>query len=307
MEQTKTAGHEPEREIGVLAFRIGPYRLGVNLFKVREITPLLPIKAAPGSHPLVLGMFALRGRLAPAVNLNAWLNTGNTAAGSAASRMIIAEYLGLRVGFPVDHIDGIHHLGWRDIEPPGRLERYAEDILGVVKINGDLICLIDYEHIIMEINPDMVFAETQAAKGSKKLTQLRSERSVWIIEDSKTVRDFFRTYLTDHGYRNLLFFENGLHAAESLEVLKRGKVRSVNDDEWPDLIISDIEMPIMDGYSFIKSIKRDELLKSIPIILFSSLLTSENKLRGELAEADAQLSKSESGSLIHVMDRFIFR
>lgn len=74
-----------------------------------------------------------------------------------------------------------------------------------------------------------------------------------------------------------------------------------------DIIITDIEMPVMDAYTFIKTIKEDEVLRGIPVILFSSLIAAGNKLKGELVQADAQLSKSDSSSLVSLMDRLVFR
>jgi two-component system chemotaxis response regulator CheV len=298
------AGFET-REIGILVYDAADYRLGINLCKVREITRMLPLKPVPYSHHAIQGVFELRDRLVPAINLRTWLQADNKYPDSA--KIILAEFLGLRVGFLVDGVDGIHRLRWQDIEPPERIKRFSREILGTVKLDGQIINMIDYEHIVLAINPDIIPHQAREKKKSRGLIEKRKTRSIWIVEDSNTVRDFLKNYLKEHAYTNIVFFENGKHALDTLSVLKRKKQLKKDETERVDVIITDIEMPVMDGYTFVKTLKEDEFLKTIPVILFSSFISPENKLKGEIVDADAQLSKADSSSLVHLMDRFIFR
>lgn len=305
MEHTELSGDLGSKEIGILIYDTGDYRLGINLGKVREITRLLPVKTVPYAHPVVEGVFELRRQLTPALNLRSWLDVGGKYPDSA--KIIIAEFLGLRVGFIVDNVDRIYRLQWKDIHPPERIKRFSKEVLGTVKIDNRIINLIDYENIVLTINPEVIPRETGAGKDSRKLVEKRKTKSVWILEDSATIRDFLKNYLKEHGYTNIIFFENGKHALETLEVFKRRRNVTGDETERVDLIITDIEMPEMNGYSFIKTVKEDNALKSIPVILFSSFISSEHKLRGDMVNADAQLSKSDSSNLVHLMDRFIFK
>lgn len=289
--------------IGILIFSTGPYRLGINLGKVREIIKPPNIKDVPYSHPVVQGVFELRNRLIPALSLRNWLGEDDRYPDSA--RVIITEFLGLQVGFMVDGVERIHRAPWDAVEPPVRIQRFSRHILAAVKLEDGLITLIDYEHIVLSINPDAVLAHTQTRKDSKALTEKRKTKSIWILEDSKTIRDFLKEHLKKNGYTNIIFFENGKHALDTLDVVKT-RLKHGDDSDKPDVIITDIEMPVMDGYTFIQSVKTDEALRRIPIVLFSSLITSENKLKGEIADADAQLAKSDSANLVPLMDRFIF-
>lgn len=316
------AGHQ-EKQVALLVFHIGGYRLGINLAKVREITRLLPLKKVPYAHPVIKGVFELRQQLIPTVNLRNWLKIEDTYPPNA--KIIIARFLGLTIGFLVDSVEGIQRLSWTDIAPPGRLQQFSTDVLGTVKADAPgqddqqhIITLIDYERIVLTVNPDLILTTTSAEKRSQHLKEKRKTKSIWIIEDSRTVRDFLRHHLQENDYKGILFFENGKHALDMLTNLKQRMrlkpdpanqvPRPISESKYDhvDLIISDIEMPVMDAYTFIRNVKQDETFKQIPIILFSSLISAEHKLRGELAEADAQLSKSESSNLVPLLDRLLF-
>ncbi len=299
-------------EISVLVYTAGQYRLGINLSKVREITRLLPVKAVPYSHPMIRGVFELREHLVPALDLREWLQVEDPAA--ANPKIIIAEFLGLRIGFLVDGVEGIQRLPWSRIHPPDRIKRFSSDILGTINREDGLINLLDYERIVLTINPEVILPARAVEKSSKRLAQLRRSRNVWIVEDSRTVRDFLKDHLMRHGYTGIMFFENGRHALDTLEVIHKkrkpaagGEGGQEQEREGADVIITDIEMPVMDGYQFIKTIKSDPRTMHIPVILFSALLSAGNKLKGELVNADAQLSKNEGGNLVHLLDRFFFK
>lgn len=304
----ETMGHTcafESREIEILVFNVGHYRLGINLGKVREISRQLPIKSVPYSHPLIRGLFELRNQLIPALNLRTWLDLEGPYPDTA--KIVIAEFMGLTVGFLVDGVERIHRVRWENIEPPDTLKRFSDDILGTVKLEKKLINMIDYERIVLDINPDVILAGSPGQKDSKKLVEKRGSKSVWVIEDSRTVRDFLKGLLTEKGYKNIIFFENGRHALETMAVVKKSGLGKTTGPDKVDVIITDIEMPVMDGYSFIRKLKEDEVLRSIPVIIYSSLLSTGDRLKGEVVAADAQLSKSESVNLVGLIDRFIFR
>ncbi len=307
MENMGHASAFESREIEILVFNVGRYRLGINLGKVREISRKLPIKSVPYSHPVIRGLFELRNQLIPALNLRTWLELEDTYPDTA--KIVIAGFMGLTVGFLVDSVERIHRVNWKDIEPPDTLKRFSDDILGTVKLDETLVNMIDYERIVLDINPDVILAASPEQKDSKKLVEKRGNKSIWILEDSKTVRDFLKTLLTEKGYTNIIFFENGRHALETMAVVKKNRLQK-NKTGGPDnvdVIITDIEMPVMDGYTFTGKLKEDEVLRSIPVIIYSSLLSTGDRLKGEVVAADAQLSKSDSANLVRLIDRFIFR
>jgi len=298
-----------QREITILIFQVDNFFLAINLLKVKEITRCQKVKPIPYTHPLIPGVFELRNQIIPALNIRHWL--GRTPIYPHNYKTIIVEFLGLTVGFQVDAIQGIQHLYWQDIHPPDRIARFSQQVMGTIIANEQLVYMIDYEHIVLSINPEVIPSTINNKHASKKLEEKRKNQTIWIIEDSKTIRDFLKNLLMENGYSNLYFFENGQHAIETLYKDRTGQPQSNNsphfDHNGVNLIITDIEMPVMDGFTLIKILKQDPLTKSIPIILFSSFVSSEHKLKGEIVQVDAQLSKSESNNLIALMDRFIFR
>jgi two-component system chemotaxis response regulator CheV len=296
------------REIDILVFNVGEYRLGISLGKVREITRMPVIKSVPYSHPAVRGLFELRNQLIPALDLRVWLGAGGECPGTG--RAIISRFMGLTAGFLVDGVERIHRINWRDIEPPDTIKRFSDDILGTVKLEGGLINMIDYERVVLDINPDVILPQSPVRKDSKKLVERRGGASIWIVEDSRIVRDFLKHLLTEKGYTDIIFFENGRHALETLSIIKKqrnGKRGQYGETGRVDMIITDIEMPVMDGYTFIGKVKADEVLRDIPIIIYSSLFAAGDKLKGEVVAADAQLCKSDSTNLVRLIDRFIFK
>jgi len=297
-----------DKEVSVLTFNVGPYRLGINLGKVREIARILPFTPVPYAHPVVQGLFELRNHLIPALNLNRWLGTDDPH--SRLNRIIITQFMGMRIGFLVDNVEGIMHMQWNNIEPPTRIQRFSDEVLGTIKQSDDkpLITLIDYERIVLTVNPGAIMPDSSAEKRSAGLNKQRKTKSVWIVDDSRMIRDFLKTHLKENHYVNIVFFADGNHALETLAAVKKNRrIDETDIQNRVDLIISDIEMPVMNGYQLVKALKEEPQFTKIPVILFSSLITQENKLKGQLVNADAQLSKSESANLVPLMDRLIFQ
>ena len=169
------------REIDILVFNVGEHPLGISLGKVREITRVPVVKSVPYSHHAIRGLFELRNQLIPALDLRAWLEIKGESPGTG--RAIIARFMGLTTGFLVDSVDRIYRINWRDIEPPNFIKRFSDDILGTVKLEERLINMLDYERIVLDINPDVILPHSPERKDSKKLVERRGGKSIWIIQE----------------------------------------------------------------------------------------------------------------------------
>ena len=282
----------------ILVFTSGQYQFGINLAKVKEIIKYDTSSPIPYSHPVIEGVFEIRNTLIPLINLRTWLDVPNDP--DNQYKIIITEFLGINIGFKVDNVERIHKIPWSDVNPPEKVVNFTPTVLGTVKLGERLINLLDYESIVLGINPNLFFSSSiQKKEEPEEMKEERNNFIVWIAEDSETIRQYLTTILTDAGYKNFQFFTNGEELFEEARKIKTKVHEKIN------LIITDIEMPKMNGYSLLGHIKKTTELKHIPTIIFSSIITNENKLKGELLEADAQLSKGESSSLVHIMDKLL--
>ncbi len=172
-------------------------------------------------------------------------------------------------------------------------------IIGVIKLEGEMVLFLDFEKILHEINPDSGIKMSEVKKlGPRE----RSMKRIVIAEDSSMLRKMLHDTLSEAGFQNLEFFENGLDAISYLEHLADdGK----NIPETVQLVITDIEMPQMDGHHLTKRIKGHSVLGKLPVIIFSSLITNELRHKGSVVGADAQVSKPEISELVRKIDELI--
>jgi two-component system chemotaxis response regulator CheV len=171
-------------------------------------------------------------------------------------------------------------------------------ITGVVKLNGEMILLLDFEKIVVDINPESGINVQRVIKLGKRE---RSSKRLVVAEDSVLLRKLLHETLNEAGYSNIEFFENGKDALDYLTNLSRTK--NVTDEV--KLVVTDIEMPQMDGHYFTRKIKEDPNLKALPVIIFSSLITDDLRHKGEVVGANCQISKPEIAELVQKIDELI--
>jgi len=286
-------------ELEVLEFTIAGNSYGINVAKIREIIPYAPVTIVPNSHPCIEGIFMPRDVMITAINLPRYLNLRENAT-YTNDMMIITNFNKLDIGFHVDKVLGIHRVSWADIIKPDNTINTADSSIstGVVKIGQKLIIILDFEKIVTDISPE---TGLKVSDIDRLGIRNRSEAPVLTVEDSPLLGKLIRDSLTKAGYTNILSASNGQDAWDMLTRFKNegdalSKVKC---------IITDIEMPIMDGHRLTKLVKSDPVLKDIPLIIFSSLVNSEMRLKGEALGANAQLSKPEIGQLVELIDGLI--
>lgn len=238
-----------------------------------------------------------RDTMITAIDLRNCLQRGQSQPGGL---FIITSFNKLDIAFHVDSVVGIHRVSWVDIIKPGATVSTTEDGIstGIIKIDGRLIIILDFEKIISDINPETGLKVTEI-----EALGVRSENEVPILiaEDSALLRKLIVDSLKKSGYENIIKAENGEEAWEYIQKCKANG--TLNDDV--KLLITDIEMPLMDGHRLTKLVKSDDETKNIPVVIFSSLVNEEMRKKGEDLGADAQLSKPEIGNLVKVIDQLL--
>ena len=164
-----------------------------------------------------------------------------------------------------------------------------------------LIILLDFEKILADVNPEMNQKMTAVPRSTPELFKIRKTKTILIAEDSRMLRDLLLNTLHTAGY-NTISNENGLEAWNKLESIANAEKDVLDEIQ---LIITDIEMPQMDGHHLIKRIKSNPRLKELPVVIFSSLINDEMRLKGEALGAFAQVTKPEIEQLIGIVDNKI--
>ncbi|MBR6013333.1 MAG: chemotaxis protein CheV [Selenomonadaceae bacterium] len=286
-------------EFEIVEFSIGNVHYGINVAKVREVIQRTPVTAMPQAHPYIDGLFTLRGKAIPLVNLPRCLNV---ASGEEAKNVIVTEINNFGIGFLVENVSRIHRISWKDMEPAPEVGDQSR-VVGIIKMSDRIVLLLDFETIIAEINPEINAKLTTVEDATADTRSQRAEVHVVVAEDSGMLRDLLVTTLHDSGYRFVRDFGNGQDAWEYLRNLaaKDGPIES-----HVGMIVSDVEMPKMDGHRLLKLVRDNERLRDVPFVLFSSLISEEMRLKGESLGASGQISKPEISQLIGLLDNLIF-
>lgn len=286
-------------EFEIVEFSIGKVNYGINVAKVREVIQRAPVTAMPQAHPYIDGLFTLRGKAIPLVNLPRCLNV---ASGEEAKNIIVTEINNYGIGFLVENVSRIHRISWKDMEPAPEVGDQSR-VVGIIKMSDRIVLLLDFETIIAEINPEINAKLTTVEDATEDTRSLRSNVHVVVAEDSAMLRDLLVTTLHDSGYRFVRDFGNGMDAWDYLRTLstKDGPIYT-----HVGIIVSDVEMPKMDGHRLLKLVRDNERLNEVPFVLFSSLISEEMRLKGESLGASAQISKPEINQLIGILDKLIF-
>ncbi|WP_285847587.1 chemotaxis protein [Heyndrickxia ginsengihumi] len=286
-------------ELEIIEFEVNQNKYGINVIKVKEIIMPAHVTIIPNAHPFVEGIIQLRGEVLPVVNMRKVLKSQEQTY-CANEKFIVTEFNQQKIVFHVDNVSKIHRISWERIEKPSDLySSQSNEIVGVIKQDQDMILMLDFEKIITEINPNINIKVAEVKKLGKRE---RSNKRIVLAEDSALLRGLLEETLNEAGYEQVQFFENGREAFAYLDsLLKEGK----RITEEVQLVITDIEMPQMDGHHLTKKIKETNDMNDLPVIIFSSLITDTLRHKGEIVGADAQVSKPEINELIKYIDALI--
>ncbi len=284
-------------ELELLEFVVGNQHYGINVAKISELCPYQEPTMVPNAHPYIEGIFMPRERLITVVNLAKALGI-TTNQETKQDMYIITNFNRIHTAFHVNEVLGIHRVSWEDIaKPDTTINGGGKGIAtGITKIDNKIIIVLDFEKIVTEINPETGLKISEIdAMGDRS----RHECPILLAEDSPLLLEMLKKCLMKAGYTNLIPTTNGLEAWKKLDsIMKEDGV--VGKDIA--LVITDIEMPQMDGHHLTKKIKTDPRFEGLPVVIFSSLVNDEMKRKGEALGVDAQLSKPEIGRLVHQLD-----
>ncbi|QFQ25585.1 chemotaxis protein [Bacillus thuringiensis] len=287
-------------ELEIVTYTVGENLFSINVMKVREIINPFPVTTVPESHHAVEGVVQVRGEILPVINLAMALNLKSTKP-LDQTKFIISELNQMKVIFRVDEVHRIQRISWEQIDEPASLSMGLEETTsGIVKLDGKIILLLDYEKIVCEISGTGY--DNKSIAGLEQKTD-RAEKVIYIAEDSAMLRQILEETLSSAGYTKMNFFSNGAEALAQIE--KLAKEQGETMFEHIHLLITDIEMPKMDGHHLTKVVKDSEVMNRLPVIIFSSLITNELFHKGEAVGANAQVSKPDIQELIGLVDKLV--
>jgi two-component system, chemotaxis family, chemotaxis protein CheV len=285
-------------EVEVLVFVVGGYTFGINVAKVREVLPNQSITALPKAHPSVVGCFRLREQVVPCVSLHCHLNERPTN-DDAELTIILTEFNQFQIGFVVDSVERIHRISWeRVMAVPSVLSDGASPVTAVAYIDQRMVIMLDFEMIADQVSQQGTRPEPVANPNNIPRERLK----ILLADDSATVRATAAKTLRESGYTNVTLFEDGGRAWEWIQQ----RFQETGDaSQVADLIVSDVEMPCIDGFRLTKNIKTHPQLCQIPVMLYSSIVTPENLKKGDFVKADAQITKPELAKIVEMADEII--
>jgi two-component system, chemotaxis family, chemotaxis protein CheV len=265
---------------------------GMNVAKVMEVIESPNLENKDYSvNPSFLGTIPLRDMVLPVIDLSVWLGIKRKRHGH--ENIIVTEFSNTVQGFLVSGVIEILRLTWKDLIPPGRYIRHmnTKSIIGMVKIDDHFIQLLDLEHIVSDLNPKSTEEQWKTTVVASK------EYKALVADDSPTIRKMleknlahsnFKTYIMNDGEETLNFL---------FDMKKKAENENKTITDLLDVVICDIEMPLLDGFTLTKRIKEDPELQKLPVILYSSIITDELRHKGESVKADFQISKPDMNKM----------
>ena len=296
-------------EVELAEFYLGTQGFGVNVAKIKEFVPYNSVEitkdyTAPGA---MIGVFLLRGMVIPLVNLKKHLKLGKY---EDNSRMVIivTEFNNIISGFLVDGINRVHRVSWDDLKPVNPvLKKHTDRLIGTVHVDESDILVLDLEYIIAEIFPDKIEKFLLTSQEKEKITgnliERRNSMKIVAADDSSIARSSIESTLKSFGYTNLKIFENGKQAYDYVvEMEQKVRLSTKNINEYIDAIVTDIEMPQMDGLTLCKKVKSNLNTNSIIILMFSSLITDQMALKCMDVRANGYTTKPDTKKLVFLLD-----
>lgn len=283
-------------ELEVLVFYLDDRKYGINGAKVREVVNPPKIRPVPGAHEVLRGICKLRDDVMPMISLRKYLNLGGGDQSLPEnSQVIVAVFNEQSVAVQVDRVDRIYRISWKNMRPiPRLLESERNQFTGMTIIEEDIVLMVDLEKIAEEISGQQARISAQITTNEGKPL---AGKTVVYAEDSQIIQAMTCDILRSAGVSELHVFGNGSDAWNWLD--------ANHEQVPPDVIVSDIEMPLMDGLHLATRIRSHARLKSTPIVLLSSLINPENLKKGQAVGVNDQLVKSKIDMLPTVIRKVL--
>ena len=283
-------------EVEILEFVVSQKHYAINIIKVKEVINTTNLTKLPDSHPAIAGLTLYRDKIITLIDLKYILEKQHK--NEDKSTIILCEFNKIEVAFSIDSIVGVQRIKWEKITKPDDISINSL-VIGNIVLNNKIILLLDFEKIVTDISPSTGICEDKIIDIAYKD---RSKVKLVLADDSPLIRRLLKDTLIKAGFNNLRIFDDGKQTLDYL--LNLANEKNSKFIEEVNVLITDIEMPQMDGHTLTRKIKEHNILKNLPVILFSSLITDDLRHKGAAVGADAQLSKPEIGELVTCIDTF---
>ena len=278
-----------ENRLELLLFGLGGrQKFGINVFKVQEVIQCPTLTSVPKAHRIVRGIANMRGRTITIMDLG--MAIGRKPLENIKDRfVIISEYNRTTQGFLVDSVDRIVNMNWKDILPPPKGVGKNNYMTAVTKIDDELVEIIDVEKVLSELVGLVIDVKSETSFRTEENKPLR----FLVADDSLVARKQVKATLDKLG----LECELAKNGREALDMLKKAVADGQPLKDTYDVVISDIEMPEMDGYTLTTEIRADERLRAVPVMLHTSLSGTFNSNMVKKVGADKFVAKFDAGEL----------
>lgn len=296
-QRTNLAGNN---RLELLLFRLGGSQLyGINVFKVREAIPCPPLTRMPRSHPVSKGVASIRGQTVNIVDLSQSIGR-RSIDDSDNSFVILTEYNRSVQGFLVSAVDRIINISWSDVLPPPPASGANNYMTAITRIDDQLVQIIDVEQVLAEV---MGINTAVSADIADQASEQNSEqpKRILVADDSSVARNQIKRTLDQIGVEATIA-KNG---REALQILQNWAAEGIDVAQHISLLISDIEMPEMDGYTLTSEIRKDPALKDLQVLLHTSMSGTFNQALVQKVGADKFLPKFSPDELAEEVQKLI--
>lgn len=276
-----------QNRLELLLFKLhGRQRYGINVFKVKEVIQCPPLTSLPHRHPVVRGVAHIRGSTIRVLDLSMAIG-GRPVQDIQNSFVVIAEYNRSVQGFLVSSVERIVNLNWEDMHPPPKGAGNSNYLTAVTEVDKELVEIIDVERVLSDVSPADETVSEEVLDSSAQLSEAALTKHVLIVDDSSVARNQVKRTLEQIGCE-VTACKNGRDAYDTLLCLA-DEVDSINHKLL--MVISDIEMPEMDGYTLTAEIRNHPKLKELHIVLHTSLSGVFNQAMVNKVGADDFIAK----------------
>lgn len=285
---------------------------GINVAKVREVIRVPETSDYPNAQPHMVGVFSLREKLIPLVDLAGWLGI-STPEDLTHKVVIVTDFNKMINGFLIDSVRSIHRVSWEQVESPSQFLEAGENdcVVAVVRRDGMLIMILDFEKIIADINPELSMDKYDVTLDrsvliNDRMLAKREAKTILVVDDSAFIRKMIENTLRSAGY-NIITAKDGGDALEMLmefESLAEQDNASISD--FVSAVITDVEMPRMDGMHLVKRLRESKAYHQMPIVMFSSLMSEDNRTKAIALGANDTITKPEIGRMVGMIDKYVF-
>ena len=281
----------------VVVFFLGEQSFAINVDKTREILRWPGCRVIPDSPESLIGITSVRGEVLPMVDLRVFLGI-KSSVDLDQSKVIIAEFNEVKLGFVVDAVERIYRINSEDLDSSLTGKYLGEWILYVIKRDSRNVLLLDYEAIVQTISPQLSMqSKWDPSRAIALMEGVADPADIRIIvaEDSPLIRKQIKDSLASGGFTNLRLCSDGKEAYDAI----------MKGDEHFDILVTDVEMPRLDGLALTRRIKENPETKDLPIIVFSSIMAEDIKVKAASVGARYQITKPEISQLVEYVARLV--